>query len=359
MARASKKVKRPAEEFPPLRMVIEKGHLVPAFPLDFERLDSFRNGTQMLVWMASDGDRPLVRKWWAILGWYLKNTTLPWGDKETASAAIKLALAMIEPFKMPSGQWSQYPRSLTDIDDAELEDKIREMQQLLYELTGVDQEAMRREGGSEGDEHFETTPPAADNDAGSATSVASPSDVATSLPDDTSQAPSGEVLADSTPISEASSSAGNPAPDTHATGAAATHSHSEGELDAGNPAGAPSDSGSAEPDLGAAATTSPAAALSVEDRQWLSDGARMMLGAQPEPSAEAKDVLFRQVKGIITLMPKTASADARSRMEAVKQHCMAVCRGDVELDVPLVARTALSTVAEIMPPPVKTARAST
>ena len=147
MAKRSTKMKKPSDEQPALHMIIEKGHLVPAFPLDYERLDSYRNGTKMLVWMSTDGDRPLVRRWFATIGNYIKHTQLPWRDKETASAAIKLLLAMVVPFKLPSKQWSQYPRSLNDLDDAELEIKILKMEQLLYDLTGTDVETLRREIG--------------------------------------------------------------------------------------------------------------------------------------------------------------------------------------------------------------------
>ncbi|WJI43737.1 hypothetical protein NL532_24325 [Mesorhizobium sp. C120A] len=177
MTKRSTKMKKPSDEQPALHMVIEKGHLVPASPFDFERLDSYRNGSKMLVWMSTDGDRPLVRRWWATIGNYIKHTNLPWGDRETASAAIKLALAMVVPFKMPSGQWSQYPRSLNDLDDTELDGAIRQMEQLLFDLTGTDVETLRREAGSFGDEPFEPTQPA--NDAGEETLAdASPPEVA-------------------------------------------------------------------------------------------------------------------------------------------------------------------------------------
>jgi hypothetical protein len=344
MARASKRVKKPTDEFPPLYMVVERGQLHPAFTLDHERLDSYRNGTKVLVWMAPDGDRPLVRRWWATIGNYLKHTTLPWRDKETASAAIKLALAMVEPFKTPSGQWSQYPRSLTDIEDPDLENCIREMEQLLFGLTGVHVDDLRKEtGGYMGDEPFQPdqpNSPAADNDAGLAASVSSPSDAASPSPDDAAQAPSGEnPTGDGATVSS---------PQTAVAGGDATSVQSAEDTTPETGAQPGSGGADAQQPVSAAAPE-----LSADDRKWLTDGARMMLGAQPEASAEAKDVLFRACKGVLGLMPRDASDEARNRLETIRQHCFAVCRGEAELDVAMIAATALSTVKEITPAPVK------
>lgn len=99
----------------------------------------------------------------------------------------------------------------------------------------------------------------------------------------------------------------------------------------------------------------PAAELSKEDRAWLVTGAQMMMATQPEPCAEAKTVLFNQVKAILGLMPKNASAEARTRLEQIKQHCLAVCRGEVDLNAKLIAAlAAVSSVADITPAPIKT-----
>jgi len=275
------------------------------------------------------------------------------------------------------------------------------MTALIYRISGVDPADFQRELAGAGDERFKSDydRPAADNDAGAATHS----------PDENPDAPSsGEALADS-PIGESSIGASND-PVPQAAGADATHSEeatkltvvSDAETDStGDPASNSAASAPNTPETateqranvlpqhevgqaaetratdqatvrnagvtggesaakatgeGDGAVSPPVAELSEEDRTWLRDGARMMLAAQPEPSAEAKDVLFRQVKSIIMIMPKAASADARNRMEQVKQHCMGVCRGEADLDVPLVARTALATVAEITPAPVSMGR---
>lgn len=347
MAKRSTKMKKPSDEQPALHMIIEKGRLVPAFPLDYERLDSYRNGTKMLVWMATDGDRPLVRRWWATIGNYIKHTDLPWGDRETASAAIKLALAMVVPFKMPSGQWSQYPRSLNDLDDAELDGKIREMEQLLFDLTGTDVETLRREAGSLGDEPFETTQPA--NDAGEETLA-------------------GEVVP---PIaSEEGTGAGQAPSPTLPTGTGATDSHAEPLAEQDSTVGlapseqaeapdSPGDAGGPAPDDGGGAespTAPPPLELSAEDRVWLKQGAKMMLACLPSPDQESYRVLIVQLKAIRQIMPNDISDAALNRMEEIRLHCTAVCKGEVKLDKAFVARTALASLAEVEPDKVKGAK---
>lgn len=353
MAKRSTKMKKPSDEQPALHMIIEQGRLVPAFQFDFERLSSYRNNTKVNVWMSIDGDRPLVRRWFATIGNYLQHTDLPWNDKESASAAIKLALALVVPFKTHSGQWSQYPRSVLDLDDTELEGAIRQMEQLLYEMTGVDVETLRREKrGSFGDEPFETNQPA--NDAGEET-------------------PAGDAVP---PLaSEEGTSAGTSpeAPQPTGTGAAdsemqektnpeecvATSPDSGGDLDGRMVAAAPNslDASGPAPDDGGGADTPaapPPPELTAEERVWLKQGAKMMLACLPSNDQESLRVLVAQLKIIRDLAPKDVSNACLSRMEVIRLHVMGVCKGQNKLDVGLVAKTALCSIADITPDPVKT-----
>jgi hypothetical protein len=345
MAKRSTKVKKPTEEFPPLRGVIEKGTIRPAFAYDAERLDSFRSNANVLVWISFDGDRPLIRKWWAIIGWYLKNTTLPWGDKETASAALKLALTMIEPFQLPSGQWAQYPQSLTKFDDAELEGKIREMQQLLYEITGVDQETMRQNGGSLGDEPFETNPPA--NDAGDETLAGD------AVPPTASEEGTGAgqtqspVLPEGTGATDLLETATERLDDLGSVQDGLKMS-TDGQPSTGESGPAPDDGGGAE-----SPAAPPPTELSAEDRVWLKQGAKMMLATLPAHDPESYRVLIVQLKNIRAIMPNGISDAALSRMEVIRLHCTAVCKGEIDLDKVLVARTALARLDEVEPDKVK------
>jgi hypothetical protein len=346
MAKRSTKVKKPTEEFPPLRGVIEKGAIRPAFAYDAERLDSFRSNANVLVWISYDGDRPLIRKWWAIIGWYLKNTTLPWGDKETASAAIKLALTMIEPFQLPSGQWAQYPQTLTKFDDAELEIKIREMQQLLYEITGVDQETMRQNGGSLGDEPFETTQPA--NDAGDETLA----DGAVPPPASEEGAGAGQtqspVLPDGTGATDLPETATERLDDLGSVQDGLKMS-TDGQPSPGDESGpAPDDGGGAD-----SPTAPPPTELSPEDRVWLKQGVRMMLACQLAHDQESLRVLVIQLRAIREIIPNGVSDAALKRMEAARLHAMAVCKGQAELDKTFMATTALARLDEVEPEPVK------
>lgn len=361
MAKRSTKAKKPSDEQPPLHMIIEKGRLVPAFPFDFERLDSYRNGTKVLVWTAFDGDRPLVRRWWATIGNYIKNTDLPWGDRETASAAIKLALAMVVPFKMPSGTWSQYPRSLNDLDDAELEGKIREMEQLLYDLTGVDVEALRREVGSLGDEPFETNQPA--NDAGDETLAGKASSPEVGSEESTSAGPdvptpagtgateqpetATEQRANVLSQREGQSSSEPPEQQRDTLGVTAGETAPQSEPASGGPA--PVDEVEAREEPSASSTGD----LSAEDRVWLKQGAKMMLACLPAHDPESYRVLIVQLKNIRAIMPNGISDAALSKMEVIRLHCTAVCKGEIDLDKTLVARTAMASLAEVEPDKVK------
>lgn len=355
MAKRSTKMKKPSDEQPALHMIIEKGRLVPAFPLDFERLDSYRDGTKMLVWMATDGGRPLVRRWFATIGNYIKHTQVPWGDRETASAAIKLALAMVVPFKTHSGQWSQYPRSLNDLDDAELEGKILEMEQLFLAMTGVDVEELRR-GGNFGDEPFETSQPA--NDAGNETlagdvvpPIASEEDAGAGqtqshvLPEGTGVTETTEQRENVLPQREGQSSSEPPEQQRDTTGVTAGETAQD----------SPGESGPAPDDGGGADTPAapPPTELSAEERVWLKQGAKMMLACLPSTDPESLRVLITQANSIKMIAPDDPSDATLNRMQDIFLHCKAVCKGEIKLDKAFVARTALASLAEVEPDKVK------
>ena len=132
-------------EMPVFSMVIENGRLVPATPCDQERLDSFRRGTKVRVRFTEEKDRILVRKWWAILGLVVKQCPVPWKTKEEASEAVKLALGIVNITKTIGGDFLAYPKSLTDLEDPELQDAVEQMTELLSRITGVDVETLKKE----------------------------------------------------------------------------------------------------------------------------------------------------------------------------------------------------------------------
>jgi hypothetical protein len=173
-------------EFPPFVMTIENGRLVPANPHDAERLNSYRRGTKVFVRLTEEKDRVLVRKWWAILGLVVKQCETPWKTKEAASEAVKLALGIVNLSKTVGGQFMQYPKSLTELDDPEMSDALEQMTELLSRITGVDVETLKKETAHIVPEEQlnpdDATPPASSDSSESATEPGSGDNAAHSTP---------------------------------------------------------------------------------------------------------------------------------------------------------------------------------
>ena len=184
-----------SKDFPALRMTVEGGRLVPATPFDAERINSYRRGTKVFVKFTEERDRVLVRKWFAILGLVLKQCQTPWKNKDEAHEAIKLALGIVNLSKTVSGQFMQYPKSLSELEDPELQEALEQMTELLSRMTGVDVATLRKEAADVGHEiEHETT------DDDEPTLDLSPQDDAASLP------ASEEAGADVSPASAPASS---------------------------------------------------------------------------------------------------------------------------------------------------------
>jgi hypothetical protein len=132
-------------EAPAFRMTIERGKLVPATPYDAERLDTYRHGMLVYVRFTEDKDRVLVRKWWAIIGRAVKDCKTPWKTRDEASEAIKLALGIVNLTKTVGGDYLAYPKSLTELDDPELQEAVDQMKQIIFNVTGVDPDEWRKE----------------------------------------------------------------------------------------------------------------------------------------------------------------------------------------------------------------------
>lgn len=132
-------------DFPALRMIVEGGRLVPAGQFDAERLASYRRGAIVQCRFTEEKDRVLVKKWFAIIDLVLKTCDTPWKNKDEAHEAIKLALGIVNLSKTISGQFMQYPKSLTELDDPEMTDALEAMTELLSRMTGVDVETLRKE----------------------------------------------------------------------------------------------------------------------------------------------------------------------------------------------------------------------
>lgn len=135
---------------PAFQMTVENGRLSPATAFDQERLLTWRNGSKVRVRFVEENDRIGIRKWWAIINRAVKDANTPWDKAAPASEAIKLALGIVNLGKTASGAWMQYPRSLTELDDPELDDAVRDMMALLHKLTGIDPAEWRKEAADVG-----------------------------------------------------------------------------------------------------------------------------------------------------------------------------------------------------------------
>ena len=139
-----------SKDFPALRMTVEGGRLVPATPFDAERINSYRNRSLVLVKLAPPKDRVQIRKWFAILGLVMKQCKTPWDNVDQAHEAIKLALGIVDLSKTITGQFMAVPKSLTELDDPELDEAVLQMIDLLSRLTGVDVATLRKEAADVG-----------------------------------------------------------------------------------------------------------------------------------------------------------------------------------------------------------------
>jgi len=180
-------------EAPPFKMVIENAKLVPATAYDEERLQSYRRGTKVSVRFTEEKDRVMVRKWWAILGKAVKECDTPWQTKDQASEAIKLSLGIVNLSKTVSGAFMQYPKSLTELTDPELEEAVLQMTEIIQHITGVDPDDWRKEISDLGQDDEQNTEPSDVPHASDAGSDADPSGVAPTLPADEADQPGGEL----------------------------------------------------------------------------------------------------------------------------------------------------------------------
>lgn len=132
-------------EMLPFKMIVERGRLIPAEPYDAERLDTWRNGTKVNVTFVRDGGRVMERKWWAILNRAVKECKTPWKTAAEASEAIKLAIGVVNLTKTVGGEYLAYPKSLTDLDDPELDEAVQQMIDVVHHVTGVDPEEWKKQ----------------------------------------------------------------------------------------------------------------------------------------------------------------------------------------------------------------------
>lgn len=132
-------------EFLPFKMTVENGRLVPATPYDQERLLTWTKGSKVNVVFVRDGGRVMERKWWAILNRAVKECKTPWKTSAEASEAIKISIGVTNYTKTVGGEFLTYPKSLTELDDPELDDAVLLMIDIVYRVTGVDPAEWKRQ----------------------------------------------------------------------------------------------------------------------------------------------------------------------------------------------------------------------
>lgn len=143
----------------PFKMIVERGRLVPAEAYDAERLDTWRNGTKVNVTFVRDGGRVMERKWWGILNRAVKECKTPWKTANEASEAIKLAIGVVNLTKTVGGDFLAYPKSLTELEDPELDEAVEQMVNVVHRITGVDPEEWKKQVSHIRDEKSSDTPP--------------------------------------------------------------------------------------------------------------------------------------------------------------------------------------------------------
>jgi hypothetical protein len=144
----------PKSDFPPLHMILEAGKLVPASMYEQERLASYPNGTPFTVSVVSDRGKRTIKRWWLILGLAVRQCETPWQTAEQASEAIKLAIGVVKETKTPGGRIIEYPKSLSELEEPELEQAFELMVAILSRITKVDVLTLKKEAeGNAGELH--------------------------------------------------------------------------------------------------------------------------------------------------------------------------------------------------------------
>ncbi len=129
-------------DLPTLRMVVERGHLVPASAYEVEQLDAYSPGSEVFVDITMKRNLLLLKKYWAILDRNVKNAPTPWSTKEEADRALKLACGNYEVSRDVDGKWRQWPSSiaLNEMDEEPFRRYYDLSMAVLARVTGADPE---------------------------------------------------------------------------------------------------------------------------------------------------------------------------------------------------------------------------
>lgn len=298
------------------KMVVERGRLVPATPYDAERLDTWRNGTPVNVTFVRDGGRIMERKWWAVLNRAVKECSTPWKSSAEASEAIKLAIGVVNLSKTVGGDWMQYPKSLTELDDPELDDAVRDMIDVVHGVTGVDPEEWRKQ--------------------------------IAHIRDDAQEAPGRAEGFDRDFVArETATLAGGAAINEHEPSEASPQANDAGSgIDASpdDPAADNSETTVGVAEAGTEARAEPDAPASIDlnaaDLAWLKTISKMLWAATGVGEQDLLKATFEGARKDFT--PPEIGAAARERGMAIFKRCKAVCFGEADAAVVLVEIAAIA-----------------
>ena len=105
-----------------------------------------------------------------MIGRAVKECKTPWKTRDEASEAIKLSLGIVNLSKTVNGHFMQYPKSLTELTDPELEEALMQMMEIIQHITGVDPDEWKKQIGDLGqddEQNVETSDLPHASDAGS------------------------------------------------------------------------------------------------------------------------------------------------------------------------------------------------
>jgi hypothetical protein len=285
---------------PKISMVVEKGRLVPASAFDFELLNAWREGAIVNVSPVLAQNRPLERRYFAMLSKLIKVAETPWTNTEAAHEAIKLATGFVEPYQRKNGEWAADARHISTFTDTELQEFFELFCGIVRRRFEIDPDTLRKEAPDTG-----------------------------SLPSRSSEASSATAGTDDGPGVD-------PIP-----------------VDAGEPfSSAPPALVEDEPEAGDVSPSSPAdGPLTKEDMAWLKTAARMLVAATAVGGGVSEvTVLDRQWAAILRYnTARSVTPQARAIALRIHEYCDAAVVGGGPFERDWIANMAGCKVEDLRP----------
>lgn len=143
---------------PHLRMRVEQGGLRPATAYDQEVIDTYRLGSIVSCRFVQERNGKLQRKFFAIVRQVIATCPTPWTKIDQAVEALKLSLGYINLGKTITGNFMQYPRSITEMDGPEFQEFYEQALGLLEKITGVNPLTLHVESADVGTDEINESP---------------------------------------------------------------------------------------------------------------------------------------------------------------------------------------------------------